>query len=127
MFSGRAKKNELTTKEIINLICDYREIANGTRLTLSGGEPTIHADFDTIVKTSSEMGLEVNVLTNGTSLTTKRIKDLAKTLSISLRSTGSNQRLIINTPLRESLCWIYKRSNTRKKSTHLIITIGFSD
>lgn len=81
MFSGRAKNNELTTKEIINLICDYKKIANGTRLTLSGGEPTIHADFSTIVKTASEMGLEVNVLTNGTSLTAQKIKDLAKYIS----------------------------------------------
>lgn len=78
MYSGLSTENELTTEEIIKLIKEYKEIVHGNLITISGGEPTIHADFDLIVKTASEMGLEVKVLTNGTLMTPDRINKIAK-------------------------------------------------
>lgn len=77
MFSGRANENELTTEEILKLISDYKEIANGKFITLSGGEPVTHPDFDLIVMSAAEIGLEVKVLTNGTLMSPERIERLA--------------------------------------------------
>jgi len=78
MFSGKPLGNELKTKEILKLIFDYKTIAQGTSITLSGGEPSLHADFDLIVKESSNLGLEVKILTNGTQFSSERIESLAK-------------------------------------------------
>lgn len=78
MFSGQEMENELTTEEILGLIDDYRNVAQGTNLTLSGGEPTSRVDFDLIVKAATEIGLEVKVLTNGTLMTPERVEKLAK-------------------------------------------------
>lgn len=78
MYSGKANKNELTTEEILKLIYDYRHIANGSCVTLSGGEPTCRTDFDKIVQYAAGLGLEVKILTNGTLMTPERISRLAK-------------------------------------------------
>lgn len=81
MFSGKANENELTTEEVINLLHDYKTIAHGTRLTLSGGEPTVHTDFDKIVRIASNLGFEVKLLTNGTLLTSERVELIAGYIS----------------------------------------------
>ncbi len=78
MYSGDSESNELTTDEIIDLIINYRTIAQGKSITISGGEPTIREDFDLIVKTASEIGLEVKLLTNGMLLPKERIDKIAK-------------------------------------------------
>ena len=81
MFSGKQNDNELSTEEIIGLITDYATVAAGNRITISGGEPTIHNDFDKIVKTASGLGLEINLLTNGSLLSESRINFLSKFIS----------------------------------------------
>lgn len=81
MFSGHENKGELTTEEVVKLIRDYRYIANGERITLSGGEPSAHADFDRIVEEASGLGLDVKVLSNGALLSADRIANIAKYLS----------------------------------------------
>lgn len=95
MFSGKSSKDELATEQIIKLIYNYKTIANGTRLTISGGEPTIRADFPKIIKYASELGLDIKVLTNGALLTKQAIDDLSKYInsvqvSIDGFSEGSN-------------------------------------
>lgn len=80
MFSGKELESELTTSEILNLLTDYKNIAKGNSITISGGEPTSRADFDTIVKEAASMGLEVNLLTNGTLLNSERIRFLSEYL-----------------------------------------------
>lgn len=82
MLSGKSNENELTTEQITTLIYNYKTIAKGTRLTISGGEPTIRADFLEIVKYASELGLEIKLLTNGALLT----KTIIETLSQYIRS-----------------------------------------
>lgn len=77
MFSGKQSKNELTTEEVIRLLQDYKNLANGKRITLSGGEPSIRIDFDLIVRTAASLGLEVKVLTNGALFTRDRVKSLS--------------------------------------------------
>lgn len=81
MFSGKAYEDELSTIEIKKLICDFAQIGNGTEITLSGGEPSIRTDFEEIVKTAYEMGLEVKLLTNGTQLSSERIAQLSNYIS----------------------------------------------
>lgn len=81
MFSGKGYADELNTQEVKKLICNFARIGNGTTITFSGGEPTIRADFDEIVKTAYEMGLEVKLLTNGTQLSSDRIAVLSKYIS----------------------------------------------
>lgn len=78
MFSGKPNQDELNTLEILHLISEYKTIAKGTCITLSGGEPTSHVDFDLIVKTAYDLGLEVKILTNGTQMSPNRIDKLAK-------------------------------------------------
>lgn len=77
MYSGQAKENELTTEEIIKLITDYKNLG-GTRLTLSGGEPTIRVDFCLIIKKAAELGLELKLLTNGSLITPIDAKQMAR-------------------------------------------------
>lgn len=81
MFSGQSDKNELTTEQITTLIYNYKTIAKGTRLTFSGGEPTIRTDFLKIVKYASELGMEIKLLTNGALLTKKIIETLSQYIS----------------------------------------------
>lgn len=81
MYSGTENRDELSTEEILKLLEEYKTIANGKILTLSGGEPSVHADFDLIVKEASNLGLQVKLLTNGTLMNDKRIKSLACYLS----------------------------------------------
>ena len=78
MFSGTVNSNELTTEEVMKLISDYHTKAYGKYLTLSGGEPSLHLDFDVIVKNASELGLKVKVLTNGALFSNDRVKYLSK-------------------------------------------------
>ena len=81
MLSGKSNENELTTEQITTLIYNYKTIAKGTRLTISGGEPTIRADFLEIVKYASELGLEIKLLTNGALLTKTIIETLSQYIS----------------------------------------------
>lgn len=98
MFAGIANKNELTTEEVIQLITDYRKIAGGEQVTLSGGEPSIRPDFETIVKAAAEQGLKVRVLTNGVSLNKRVINRLARyigSIQISIDGYSEESNAII--------------------------------
>lgn len=81
MLSGQSNENELTTEQITTLIYNYKTIAKGTRLTISGGEPTIRTDFLKIVKYASDLGMEIKLLTNGILLTRKFIESLSQYIS----------------------------------------------
>lgn len=81
MFSGKANDNELTTSEVLQLINDYKTIADGKRITLSGGEPSTRIDFEKILNHCYELGLEVKVLTNGALLTRYVIDRIHKYIS----------------------------------------------
>lgn len=81
MFSGNENDNELSTEEIINLMRDYKSIAHGRRITLSGGEPSARIDFVQIIKEAYNIGLEIKILTNGLLMTSERIADIAQYLT----------------------------------------------
>lgn len=46
MYSGVSLEEELTTKELLKVISNYKEISKGTSVTFSGGEPASRSDFD---------------------------------------------------------------------------------
>lgn len=76
MFSGSPNQEELTTSEILTLVKNYAE-AGGKRVTFSGGEPSVHKDFDKIVEEVYALGLKVRILTNGSLFDKERIMRLA--------------------------------------------------
>lgn len=62
--SGLPLPNELTLKEIQNLIDDLARIGV-KRVTLSGGEPTIRKDFWDILRYLDDKDIQVSLFTNG--------------------------------------------------------------
>lgn len=77
MFSGKPNKNELSTAEILKLLTDYRDIANGAKVTISGGEPSLHRDFEKIIIEADKLGLKTTLLTNGSLLDSEKIRLIA--------------------------------------------------
>ena len=64
MKAGKRLANELTTDEWVSVLRDFKE-CGGTDVTLTGGEPTMHPGFRTIVESAHGIGLQLTVLTNG--------------------------------------------------------------
>lgn len=81
MYSGKSVQAELTTNEIMELIHNYKSIANGTKITISGGEPTIRPDFEEIIKYATGIGLSIKLLTNGSLFSKARVDKLSKYIS----------------------------------------------
>lgn len=81
MFSGLPNENELTGEEIKKVIKEYKKFASGERITLSGGEPTVHVDFEDILKFAHELGLEIKLLTNGINIDETNITKISKYIS----------------------------------------------
>lgn len=65
MFAGAKEENELTTPEIFELLFNFKK-NNGVQVTLSGGEICTHHDLYEIIKFAYDLGLRVDLLTNGT-------------------------------------------------------------
>lgn len=81
MNSGMGGRQELTTNEVLDLFKNYRIVANGERVTISGGEPTARTDFRQIIEGASKLGLTINLLTNGSLLSSNQIKFLSRFIS----------------------------------------------
>ncbi len=62
--ADRPLPNELTLKEKL-MVVDQLDKAGVAAIALSGGEPTIHPDFYTIVKAIADRGMYAAVATNG--------------------------------------------------------------
>jgi len=63
---------ELTTEEWLRLFKQARELG-AVQLGISGGEPLMRDDVETMVAEASEMGFYTNLLTSGIGLTEERI------------------------------------------------------
>ncbi len=91
MFSGMPFENELTTSEIKNLLLVFQR-HNGEVLLLSGGEVATHPDIEEIILFSHEIGLRVNLLTNGTLWSADMIKRVGHCLSsVQISLDGYNE------------------------------------
>jgi radical SAM protein with 4Fe4S-binding SPASM domain len=74
MYSGNALDNELTTKEIFDIINQFKKLG-GSGVTFSGGEVTEREDLVEILTYSKKLGLKNIVLTNGVNWKTDLIDD----------------------------------------------------
>ncbi|MCC7543051.1 MAG: radical SAM protein [Deltaproteobacteria bacterium] len=62
--AGLARERELTTAECLDVVSQLAEL--GCELvTLSGGEPTLRRDWDTVARAVASRGLFVNMVTHG--------------------------------------------------------------
>lgn len=80
MFAGNKAENELTTEEIS---CAIKDLAKGgiNSIVFSGGEPLMNADFELFVKLACSLGMEVQVLSNGSLWTDELIDRLSPYLA----------------------------------------------
>lgn len=78
MYSGKAKEDELSSEEIKDLLTEYKNLNKGLSITISGGEPSVRKDFLDILKFAKELGLKINLLTNGIYKDIGLIKEMVK-------------------------------------------------
>ncbi len=74
--SGKVLNNELSTKEIFNVIDQGIDLGLRRVIIIGGGEPLMHPDIMKIINFIHKKELGIDLFTNGTLIT----KDLAKTL-----------------------------------------------
>lgn len=65
MFAGNKLENELETIEVYNLLNNFKK-SGGQAITLSGGEVCTRLDLYDIVSYAKGLGLNIQILTNGT-------------------------------------------------------------
>lgn len=91
MFSGKPYADELSFDEICTLLESFKHYG-GVFLILSGGEVTVRQDFPDIVKFGHKIGLNINVMTNGTLWTKDMIENLAPYISsVQISIDGYNE------------------------------------
>jgi radical SAM protein with 4Fe4S-binding SPASM domain len=68
---------QMPLTEIVGKVIPQLSEARVRRVTLTGGEPTIHPDFMAIVRAFREAGMDVGICTNATALSGQQINELA--------------------------------------------------
>lgn len=63
-FAGNKRDDEMTLEENLKVADDLAALGC-RRVTLSGGEPTLHAHWDVIGKRLADHGVKVNLISNG--------------------------------------------------------------
>lgn len=71
-----ATADELTTREICILLDEVAARSNETMVVLTGGEPLLRSDLESIISHGTEQGLFIVLGTNGTLLTDSRVQSL---------------------------------------------------
>ena len=91
VFAANAFENELSMDEINKLI--YRCNESGcNKIILTGGEVTMRQDFGSIVKYSHDLGMYVQVLSNGTLWSLSQIEELSNYIDeIQISIDGYNE------------------------------------
>ncbi len=69
-------ENELTTDEVRSLLDDIVDRSDETMVVLTGGEPLMRGDLESLLVHGSQRGLSMVVGTNGMALTDKRVQSL---------------------------------------------------
>lgn len=69
-------EGELSTQEVCQLLDDIAALDNGTMVVLTGGEPLVRRDLETIIKHGAKQDLAIVLGTNGALLTKQRVKSL---------------------------------------------------
>ena len=79
--------------EILAAVETYRAESGVKCVTLTGGEPLIHADVENLLTALSEAGFEVNVETNGTLPCKWRLPGLFYTMDWKCKSSGMTSQM----------------------------------
>lgn len=97
--SGEEHESALPTGRIYDLIDDLVGIGM-TSIYLTGGEPTLHPDFDAIVSYIKSKNIAMVLATNGTNVKNKIeiIKDTISRVSVSMDGIGEVHDEFRNTP-----------------------------
>ena len=74
--SWHTSDDEMPTADCLRVVDEILEVSPAPMLILSGGEPLLRADLETIASRATSGGATVVVGTNGTRLTTARIRSL---------------------------------------------------
>ncbi|CAN5875167.1 heme b synthase [soil metagenome] len=74
--SWHASAGELPTSDCLRIVAEILEVSPAPMLILSGGEPLLRDDLETIARRAADGGATVVVGTNGTRLTATRIRSL---------------------------------------------------
>jgi len=69
-------KDELSTSEVQALLDDVASLGHGTMVVLTGGEPLVRKDLETLIRHGSALGLPMVVGTNGMLLSQRRVGSL---------------------------------------------------
>ncbi|MHA1538578.1 MAG: radical SAM protein [Alphaproteobacteria bacterium] len=72
----RGDSAELTGDEVVGLLGQIAELGGGIMVVLTGGEPLLRHDIETIAKAGSDLGLMMVLGTNGTELDDARVAGL---------------------------------------------------
>lgn len=87
--AGESFNNELTLKEIIDLINQAKNL-NAEILTLSGGDPVLRKDLNQIIKHARHNDLEIRLQTAGAYIINEEVKSIPEQI---LESFSKNMRL----------------------------------
>ena len=89
--AGNPLDGEISTSDWIEVIDQFTTMNVGNVVTLSGGEPLVHPEFDKIARHAKNTGCKVYLLTNGVSVTSlDRARSLTATLdSVQLSLEGT--------------------------------------
>lgn len=98
MYSGCPDDNELTLEEIKGLLTSFKN-NDGRFVIFSGGEVLVRRDFPIIVKYAAQLGLSVNIMSNGVLWTQSLIDELSPYISsIQISVDGYDEET--NAPIR---------------------------
>ena len=68
--------NELTTEEVCRVLNEVTDCGESTMVVLTGGEPLVRRDLESIISHGTQLGLAMVVGTNGMMLTERRVASL---------------------------------------------------
>ena len=88
-----ADYKQMSMGEVLEAVEAYRMESSIKCVTLTGGEPLIHADVDELLTALSKAGFEVNVETNGTVPCKWRLPGLFYTMDWKCKSSGMSDRM----------------------------------
>lgn len=91
LSAGERKDNELSLEEWKNVLLQFSE-NGGKTVCISGGEPLVYKDFDSLIKYAKELGFDVKLNTNGILWTDSMIEELSPYLDeIQISLDGYNE------------------------------------
>lgn len=85
--SGAKKMAELSLEQITKILTETKELG-GERFDITGGEPLVRKDVGEIIKIGKDLGYKIELITNGSLLTKKKLLEFKRlgldSLAISL-------------------------------------------